>query len=83
MKFDFFEGGGGGGFPYHKFISQLLLVSTLSFKFHQNRAINEEFYFCGGKIHPGGPKGGRVARIQKNLIQNDGFNPQPKFQHSS
>ena len=40
----------------------------------------------GGKILSGGPKGGRVARFQKNLkilIQNGGFNPQPKFQHSS
>ena len=40
-------------------------MKTLCFKFHQNRAINEEFYFWGGKIISEGPKGGRVARFQK------------------
>ena len=40
-------------------------IKTLCFKFHQNRAINEEFYFWGGKILSGGPKRGRVARFQK------------------
>ena len=27
MKFDFFEGGGGRGAPYHTFLSQLLLMN--------------------------------------------------------
>ena len=60
-------------------------MKTLCFKFQQNRAINEEFYFWGGKILSGGPMGSRVARFKKNrkiLIQNGGLNPQPKFQHS-
>ena len=37
-------------------------MKMLCFKFHQNRAINEEFYFWGGIF----PKGGRVARF-KNI----------------
>ena len=40
-------------------------MKTLGFKFHQNRAVYEEFYFWGGKILSGDPKGGRVARFQK------------------
>ena len=40
-------------------------MKTLCFKFHQNRAVNEEFYFWGGKILSGSSKGGRVARFQK------------------
>ena len=41
-------------------------MKTLGFKFHKNRAINEEFYFWGGKILSGGPKGGRVDRFKKS-----------------
>ena len=55
-------------------------------QFHKNRVINEDFYFWGGKILSGGPKGGRVARFKKNqktLIQNGVINLQTKFQHSS
>ena len=40
-------------------------MKTLCFKFHQDRAINEEFYFWGGKILSGGPMGGRVAQFKK------------------
>ena len=45
---------------------------TIGFKFLQNWAINEEFYFWGGKILFGGPTGGRVARflkIEKSLYR--------------
>ena len=43
-------------------------MKTLCFKFHQNRAINEEFYVWGeGKILSRGPKGGREARFKKSL----------------
>ena len=40
-----------GGTPYHKFLSQLLLVNIWKrwFKFHQNRIINEELDFWGVK----------------------------------
>ena len=41
-------------------------MKTLCFKFHQNRAINEEFCFWRGKILFEGPKGGRVARLKKS-----------------
>jgi len=40
-------------------------MKTLCFKFYQNRAINEKFYFWGGKIISRGTKGGTVARFKK------------------
>ena len=40
-------------------------MKTLCFKLHENRAVNEEFYFWEGNILSGGRKGGRVARFQK------------------
>ena len=57
-------------------------MKMLRFKFHQNHAINEEFYFQGGQILSGGPEGGRGTRFQKfekRLIQNGGPNPHRKF----
>ena len=54
-------------------------MKTLCFKFHQNRAINEEFYFWGGKILSVGPKGGRVARFNKNPYTEQWSQPTSKI----
>ena len=40
-------------------------MKTLCFKFHQNRAINEEFYLWGGKILSGGPMGAEWPDLKK------------------
>ena len=47
-------------------------MKTLCFKIHQNRAINEEFYFWGegGKIISRGPKGAEwpdLRKIEKSI----------------
>ena len=48
-----------GGGPIHKFISQLLLVNMLRFKYQQNLKINENFDLWRG------PERDRVTRFQK------------------
>ena len=40
-------------------------MKMVCFKFHQNRAINEKFYFWGDQILSGGPEGGRGTQFQK------------------
>ena len=47
-------------------------MKTLCFKFHQNRAINEESYFWGGKILSGVPRGAErpdLKKIEKSLYR--------------
>ena len=42
-------------------------MKMLCFKFHRNRAINEEFDLWEGQIHSGDPKGGRGTRFEKKI----------------
>ena len=61
------EGGGERG-PLWSISTSIIIgehMKPLGFKFHQNRAINEEIYFWWGKILSGDPKGGRVTQFQK------------------
>ena len=55
----------------------------LCFKFHQNRAINEEFDLGGGEakliLIREAPRGA----WEGDHKQNDGPNPHTKFQHST
>ena len=54
-KFDFFEGGRGGGIkrtPIYTILILIIIVKYMKiwrFKFHQNRAINKEFDFSALK----------------------------------
>ena len=89
IEFDFFEGERGEGDPSSYIFISIIIgehMKTLCFKFHQNRATNEELYFWGGKNSFWGSQGGQSGPISKNrkiLIQNDGLNTQLNFQHSS
>ena len=61
-------------------------MKTSGFKFHQNRAVNEEFYSLVVKFFLGVPRGAEWPDLKKKrkiLIHNGGLNPHPKFQHSS
>ena len=89
-KFTFMREGGGERGPLSKISISIIIgkhMKTLCLKFHQDRAINEEFYFWGGGQNSfwgsQGRQSGPISKIQKILIQNGGLNPQPKFQHSS
>ena len=61
-------------------------MKTLCFKFHQNRAVNEEFYFWAGKILSGGRefqeyKGAEWPdfKISKNPYTEQWFQPTAKY----
>ena len=40
-------------------------MKILCFKFHQNRAVNEEFDFWGSQILSGGPEGSKMNQFKK------------------
>ena len=66
-KFTFMREGGGERGPLSLISISIIIgehMKTLCFKFDKNRAVNEEFYFWGGKILSRSPKGSRVAFLK-------------------
>ena len=62
------ERGGPGQDPHDLEITIIVVMQMLCFKFPQNRAINEEFYFWGAKFFLGVPRGAEWPDFKNQKI---------------
>ena len=83
IKFDFFEGPLIINFYLNYY---WWTYENVMFQISSKSGNKWRILLLGGQNSFWGSQGGQSGPISKNrklLIQNDGFNPQPKFQHSS